>query len=192
MRGRPAESAHSYLPSAEKNSGQDYVTWGSLGQVFSSFNFWSCSTLGLWSRRENSCVRGRAENCLGEGMLLQDASSRVFKQFCAVHSNIPAAQVVGSCSCREADGTQVSDCPVFFQPSHRLGKLELSLWKTSMQNIMATGMKRMGFWSHWNKNMKRNVCEIQNMRKSVQEGVMMASEVRIAFFFFPLWVLSCA
>lgn len=38
--------------------------------------------------------------------------------------------------------------------------------------------------------MKRNVCEIQNMHKSVQEGVMMASEVKITLSF-PVGVVLC-
>jgi len=46
-----------------------------------------------------------------------------------------------------------------------------------MQNTMATGMKMMVFWSHWNKNMKGKVGEIQNLHRSDQEGVMMDSEV---------------
>lgn len=49
----------------------------------------------------------------------------------------------------------------------------------------------MVFWNRWNKNMKGKVCEIQNLHKSVREGVMVDCEVKIPFFF-SLQVLSCA
>lgn len=39
--------------------------------------------------------------------------------------------------------------------------------------------------------MKGKVCEIQNLHKSVREGVMVSSEVKIPFFFFPAVVGLC-
>ncbi|KAL2299621.1 hypothetical protein Nmel_012465 [Mimus melanotis] len=42
-------------------------------------------------------------------------------------------------------------------------------------------MRMMGFWSPWSRNMRRKVCEMANLHRAAQEGLMMDSEAKAPF-----------